>query len=104
MSLILGAKYGIFLRCGTISYVRVHGAVEGAGEEFACGVERGVDGRSEAVWESSLVGYFEGCDLRGESCGVWVVSLHKLCELLCEIGCRGVFCVLSVEPFVSFGG
>jgi hypothetical protein len=29
-----------------------------------------------------LVGYFEGCALRGESCGVWVVSLHKLCEFL----------------------
>jgi hypothetical protein len=35
---------------------------------------------------------------------VWVVSLHKLCGLLCEAGFRGVFFVLSVEPFVSFGG
>jgi hypothetical protein len=59
-----------------------------------------VDGGSEAIWESSLVGYVEGCALRGESCGVWVVSLHELSELLCEVGYRGVLCVLSVEPFV----
>ena len=74
------------------------------GLSWTSGVERGVDGGSETVRESSLVGYFERCALRGESCGVWVVSLHKLCELLCEVSCRGVFCVLSVEPFVSFGG
>ena len=37
-------------------------------------------------------------------CGVWVASIHKLCELLCELGCRVVFCVLNVEPFVSFVG
>ena len=90
--------------CCTIVYVRVHGVVERDGEEFARGVERGVDGGGEAVWERSLVGYFKECALRGESCGVWVVSLHKLCELLCEVGCRGVFYVLSVEPFVSFRG
>jgi hypothetical protein len=57
--------------------------LRGAGEEFAYGVERGVDGGSETVWESSLVGYLKKCALRGESCGVWVVSLHKLSELLC---------------------
>ena len=72
-SLILGAKYGIFLGCGKIVYVRVHGVVEGAGEEFACGVKRGVDVGSDAVWESSLAGYFERCALRGESYGVLVV-------------------------------
>jgi hypothetical protein len=85
-------------------YVWDYGAIEGVGEEFACGVERGVDGGGEVVWESSLVGYFKGCALRGESCGVWVVSLHKLCELVCEVGCRGVFGVLRVEAFGSFGG
>ena len=63
-----------------------------------------MDGGGEAVWESSLVGYFEECTLRVKSCGAWVVSLHKLCELLCEDGCRGVFCVLSVKQFLSFGG
>ena len=47
---------------------------------------------------------FEGCTLGGKSCDVSMVSLHKLCELFCEVGCRGVFWVLSVEPFVSFGG
>jgi hypothetical protein len=92
------------LGCSTVVYVWVHGAIEGAGEEFACGVERGVDGGGEAVSGSYLVGYFEGCALMGESCVVWVVSLHKLCELLFEVVCRGVFCVLSVDPFVCFGG
>ena len=38
------------------------------------------------------------------SCGVWMVSLHKFCELLCAVGYRGVFCVLIVEPIVSLGG
>ena len=63
-----------------------------------------MDGGNEAVWESSLVNYFEGCALGSMSCGVWMVSLHKLCELLCEVGFRGVFRVMSVEPFVSFRG
>jgi hypothetical protein len=58
-----------------MAYVWVHGAIEGAGEEFALGVERGVYGGGEAVWKSSLVGYFEGCVLGGESCGGWVESL-----------------------------
>jgi hypothetical protein len=41
--------------------------------------------------------------LWSKSCGVSIVSLHEFCELLCESGCRGVFCVLSVEQFVYFG-
>ena len=102
--MILGAKCGILLGCSIIVHVWVHGAIDGAGEEFACGVKRGVDSDGEAVWDSSLIGYFEGCALRGESCGVRVVSFHKPCELLCKVGWRGVFCVLSVEPFVLFGG
>ncbi len=67
-----------------------------AGEEFACGVERGLDCGGEVVWESSLGGYFVGCALRDESRGVWVVSLHTLCELLCEASCRRVLRVLMV--------
>ena len=102
--MILGAEYGILLGCCTIFYVWFHGAIERAGEEFVWGVERGVDGGGEAVWESFLVGYFEGFVLRGESCGAWVVSLHKLCEFLFEVSCGGVFSMLSVEPFVAFGG
>ncbi len=58
--------------------------------------ERGVDGGGEAVWESSLVGCFEGCALGGESCGGWVVSLHKLCEPLCEVNYERVFSVLGI--------
>ena len=87
----MGAGCGILLRCCTIPYVRVYGAVEGDGEEFARGVECGVDSGGEAVWESYLIGYFEGCASRGKPCGVFMVFLHKLCELLCEVGCRGVF-------------
>jgi hypothetical protein len=68
--LILGAKCGILLGCNIIVYVWVHEAIERAGEEFARSVERGVDGGGEAVWESSLIGLFEECASRDESCDV----------------------------------
>ncbi len=51
-----------------------------------------------------MVGYFEGCALGDEAGGVWVVSFHKVNEVLCEIGCGGVLCMLGVEPLISFGG
>ena len=53
-------------------------------------------------------GHFESISYKRRSgvvsCGVWMVSLHKFCELLCAVGYRGVFCVLIVEPIVSLGG
>ncbi len=63
-----------------------------------------MDGPNEAVCEGFLVLYFEGCALGGKACGVWMVSLHKFNEFLCEIGCGGVLCRLGEEPLLSFGG
>ena len=62
-----------------------------------------MDGPSEAVLEGLLVGYFEGCALGGKACGVWMLSLHKFNEVLCEIGCGRVLCMLGVDPVISFG-
>jgi hypothetical protein len=55
----LGVKCSVFKKFCAVTYVWVHGAVERASEEFALGVECGVDGSCEAVWEGLLVGYFE---------------------------------------------
>ncbi len=41
--------------------------------------------------------------LGGEAGVVWVVSLHKFNEVLCEVGCGGMLCMLGVEPMISFG-
>ena len=37
-----------------------------------------MDGGGEAVWGSSLVGYFEGSALRGGSCGVCVTVVPQI--------------------------
>ena len=62
--IVLGTECGILLKSRKIAYVRAHGAIEGPSEDFACGVDCGVDGGYEAMWECSLVGYVGDCVLR----------------------------------------
>jgi len=85
----------------TIANIWVHGAIEWPGEEFACGVESGTNGSSEAWWACLLLSEFKSCALGSDSCGLWVVYLHVFGELLGEVNCWGMFCVFGVEPFVS---
>jgi hypothetical protein len=56
------------------------------------------------MWECTFDGHSEDCILGDASCGVWMVSLQKFGELLCEGDCRGVRYMLNVEPIISFGG
>ena len=63
-----------------------------------------MEGGSETVWECPLVGCFRDYDLWVASCGVGAVSLLGFCKFLCEVGCEGVFDVLSIEPIVSLTG
>ena len=67
--------------CRTIADIGVHGAVEWAGEKFACGVESGMNGSNEAWCDCLLIGKFKSCALRSTSCGLWVVSVHEFREL-----------------------
>ena len=90
--------------CRTIADLWGRGAVKWAREQFACGVENGMDGSSEAWWECLLLDEFKGCALGSASCGLWVVSLHEFGEFLDTAGCWGVFCVLGIDPFVPCWG
>ena len=100
----MSARYGVLIGCRTIAYNWVHGAVKWAGEQLACGVESGMDGSSETLWECLLVGEFKGCASGSTSCGLWMVAMHEFGEFLGEVGCWGVFYVLDVEPFVPCRG
>ena len=67
---MLSAKYGVLMGCRTIADIRVRGAVEWDGEEFACGVKVGMDGSGEALWGCLLLN-FRLC--LGE-CVLWLVG------------------------------
>ena len=72
---MLSAKYDILVGCLTIDDIWAHGAIDWAGEKFACGVESDMNSSSEAWRECLLVGKFKSCVLGNASSGLWVVSL-----------------------------
>jgi hypothetical protein len=88
---VLSAKYDVLLGCRTVADIWVHGDVKWAGEQFAYGVESGMDGSSEAWWDCMLVVQFQSYDLGSASCGLWVVTLHEFGEFLGEVSCWRVF-------------
>ena len=100
----MGTECEIILTCRAIAYVRIHGTIKRTDGEVAHNDKYGVYCRGKAMWECTFDGHSEDCILGDASCGVWMVSLQKFGELLCEGDCRGVRYMLNVEPIISFGG